>query len=372
MAEVALAHCPSYGTQDVEPVLEEVISGALGGDCGPVEGKRILVKPNLLAAREPSRAVTTHPAIVGAAIDYFRARGAVVCLGDSPGGAVRGVERVWHNTGMAEVAASRGVQLVNFEAGGWVERPVNGRMYAIAGALQDFDLIVSIAKFKTHVLTLLTGAVKNMFGCVPGFRKSALHLRNPRPGPMSRAIVDVFSLVRPWLNIMDAVWSMDRNGPSSGRVVLSGLLGASRDAVALDAVFAQLAGVSPARVPIISEAARRRLGEANLDRIEIRGGCLEDFSIHGFEVPSNWAFKFIPGPLVSALSGLLWVRPYIQKSVCTGCRVCADMCPAGAISFETGVGRVDHARCRSCLCCHEACPEGAVGVRMSRLARLIS
>jgi len=369
---VALARCPSYGPGDVALALEEVISGALGSECEPVEGKKVLLKPNLLAAREPARAVTTHPVVVGAAVDYFKSRGAVVCLGDSPGGAVRGVERVWENTGMAGVARSRGVRLVNFEAGGWVEKPVDGRQYAIAGTLEEFDLMVNIAKFKTHVLTLLTGAVKNTFGCVPGFHKSALHLKHPRPGAMSRAIVDVFSLVRPWLNIMDAVESMDRNGPSSGRVIATGLLGASRDAVALDAVFAELAGVPPARVPIISEAGKRRLGEADLERIEIRGGSLMDFNMRDFEVPSNWAFKFIPGVLTGALARFLWVRPAILGGLCTGCRICADMCPAGAISFEDGPGRVDPVRCRSCLCCHEACPEGAVEVKMSRLARLIS
>jgi ferredoxin len=221
-------------------------------------------------------------------------------------------------------------------------------------------------------LTLLTGAVKNTFGCVPGFHKSALHLKYPRPGAMSRAIVDVFSLVRPWLNIMDAVESMDGNGPSSGRVIATGLLGASRDAVALDAVFAALAGVAPAGAPVISEAGKRRLGEYKLERIAILGGSLGDFVIRGFEVPSNWAFKFIPGVLTCALTRFLWVRPAILDGLCTGCRVCADMCPAGAISFEDGSGRVDPARCGSCLCCHEVCPEGAVELGMSRLAKLIS
>jgi uncharacterized protein (DUF362 family)/Pyruvate/2-oxoacid:ferredoxin oxidoreductase delta subunit len=372
MAEVALTRCSSYDPDEVAPKLEEVIGSALGDGGGELEGRRVLLKPNLLAAREPGRAVTTHPAVVGAAVDWFRARGAVVSIGDSPGGAVRGVERVYENTGMAEVSRSKRVDLVNFEAGGWAEKSVGDREYAIAGSLDRFDLIVSMAKFKTHVLTLLTGSIKNTFGCVPGFHKSALHLKHPRPGPMSKAIVDVFSIVSPWLNIMDAVESMDRNGPSSGRVVRTGVLGASRDAVALDSVFASLAGVRPSRVPVIAEAARRGLGEAGLDRIDILGGSLEELGWDGFEVPSNWAFKLIPDSLGSALARFLWVRPRILAGACTGCRHCADMCPADAISFDGGVGAVDPELCRSCLCCHEACPEGAVEVSMSRLAKLVS
>lgn len=371
MARVALTHCASYSLPEVERGLREVITGALGGNGPSLDGKRVLIKPNLLAAREPERCVTTHPAVVGAAVDYFRERGAVVSVGDSPGGAVRGVERVWKNTGMLAMAESRGVDLVNFEAGGWRERPVGQRTYAIARALESFDLIVSVAKFKTHVLTLLTGSVKNTFGCVPGLHKPALHLKHPRPNAMSKVIVDVFSLVRPWLNIIDAVESMDRGGPSSGRVVKTGLLGASSDAVALDTVFAALVGLDPMKVPVIREAAGRGLGEAAIERIDIAGGRLEEFGVTGFEIPSNWAFGLIPGILGSALTRFLWVRPSIQKEVCTGCRLCADMCPAGAISFDTGAGTVNAGLCKSCLCCHEACPEGAVEVKMSRLARLV-
>ena len=249
---------------------------------------------------------------------------------------------------------------------------MNGRRYALTRVLEDFDLIVSVAKFKTHVLTLLTGCVKNAFGCVPGFHKSALHLEYPRPRAMSRAIVDVFALVRPWLNIVDAVYSMDRNGPSSGRVVGTGIIGASADAVALDSVLARLAGVDPLKVPVIREAWRRGLGEARLEDIDLMGGSVEEFEMKGFEVPSNWAFMLIPGLTGKLVRRFLWVRPSILEGVCTACRLCADMCPAGAISFDAGVGIVERSRCTSCLCCHEACPEGAVRVEMSRLARLVA
>ena len=372
MAEVTLAHCASYDPVEVGESLKDVLSRLPAVGAEALQGRRVLIKPNLLAAREPGRGVTTHPAVVGAAVDFLRERGADVCVGDSPGGAVRGVERVWENTGMAALSRSKGVDLVNFEAGGWTERSVEGRTYAVARVLDGIDLIVNAAKFKTHVLTLLTGAVKNTFGCVPGFHKSALHLKYPRPKAMSRAIVDVFSLIRPWLSIMDAVESMDRNGPSSGRVVKTGLIGASMDAVALDSVFARLAGVDPLKVPVISEARGRGLGEARLDAMGIQGETLEEYALADFEVPSNWAFMLLPGMLAKLVRKFVWVRPRILEEVCTGCRLCSDMCPAGAIDFESGAAVVNAKMCTSCLCCHEACPEGAVAVEMSRTAKLFT
>jgi uncharacterized protein (DUF362 family)/NAD-dependent dihydropyrimidine dehydrogenase PreA subunit len=370
-ARVAIARCAAYGEREVADRIGELLS-ALPVERDALRGKRVLVKPNLLAARHPARGVTTHPSVVGAVIDYMRDSGAAVSLGDSPGGAVRGVARVYDTTGMSALAASRGIELVNFEAAGWQEREVDGAAYTVTSALRGFDLIVNTAKFKTHMLTLLTGAVKNTFGCVPGFHKSALHLKHPSPAAMSRAIVDVFSLVRPWLSIMDAVDSMDRNGPSSGRVLRTGLLGASFDAVALDSVFAALIGLGPLRLPVLKEAYMRGLGEADPGFIEIAGGSLEEMRIDGFEVPSNAAFTLVPGVLGKILRPFLWVRPRIEPDRCTGCRRCADMCPAGAISFSAGRGEVDRRKCTSCLCCHEACPEGAVEVEMSRMARMVA
>jgi NAD-dependent dihydropyrimidine dehydrogenase PreA subunit len=262
--------------------------------------------------------------------------------------------------------------MVNFDAGGWVLKSVGGRPYAIAKAVTDFDRIVNLPKFKTHILTVLTAGIKNMFGCVPGFRKSSLHLANPRPDSMSKVIVDVFSLVKPWVTLVDAVDAMEGNGPSSGNVRHLGFIAAGTDCVALDTILARIVGIDPRRVPTTREACKRGLGEGAIERITLPGAGVEDVRVRGFAVPSNWKFFLIPGGLSRVLRKIVWVKPEIKTDECTGCGECESMCPADAISLGCGKAMIDHARCTSCLCCHEACTVGAVDAKLSRLARLIA
>jgi uncharacterized protein (DUF362 family)/Pyruvate/2-oxoacid:ferredoxin oxidoreductase delta subunit len=372
VAVVLLERCQSYSLDTLRPAVERVLSAAIGDEPGGLSGERVLLKPNLLSAKEPARCITTHPSVVEAVIDCLEARGAKVHVGDSPAGAVRGVKRVWENTGMMELCERRGVELVNFEAGGWVSRSTNGRSYEIAASVLEFDRIVNIPKLKTHILTLLTGSIKNMFGCVPGFRKSALHLKYPSPTAMSRALVDVFSLVRPWVTVVDAVDVMEGNGPSSGRKRHLGLIAAGRDCIALDTVLARLLGIDPMRVPTTAEAYRRGLGEADPDRITVDGPGADELATDGFMVPANWKFFLVPGVLGKLAARLVWVRPRPKWGECTGCGECEAICAAAAIRLEAGKPVVDENRCTSCLCCIEACAFGAIEARISWFARFLA
>lgn len=367
-----LKKCSSYDPAEVKRAVHQSLSGLLEEGDGSLSGQRILLKPNLAAARRPERCVTTHPEIVGAAIDFFRERGCAVGVGDSPAGALRGVGRVWENTGMRAVCEARGASLVNLEAAGWVERAVGKRTYRISRALLDFDRVVSLPKFKTHVLTLITGAVKNMYGCVPGFGKSQLHVANPKPPAMSRVLVDVFSLAAPWLSVVDAVEAMEGNGPSSGQVRRLGFVAASRDAVALDAILAELVGIDPMKVPTTREATRRGLLKVGHGGIDVTGTPRSDLGVGDFKVPANWRFFLIPDLLARAVGKWFWVKPVVIGDRCTGCGECAGICAASAVMVEDGRARVSPEECVSCLCCIEACPTGALEPQISKLARLLT
>ncbi|HVP57582.1 MAG TPA: DUF362 domain-containing protein [bacterium] len=371
MAKVSLKRC-SYEPSEARRAVAAALASALGEKAAALRGKRILLKPNLAIAWSPDRAATTHPEIVGAAIDYLRSAGAEVSVGDSPAGAVRGVKRVWDATGMTQMCEARGATLVNFEAGGWVECSVDGRTYRIAKAILDFDHVISLPKFKTHVLTLITGAVKNTFGWVPGLDKSRFHLYNPRPAAMSKILADVFSIAAPVATLVDAVDAMEGNGPSSGRVRHLGFIAAGGDAVALDAVLADLVGIEPMKVPTTREAWRRGLGEGRLDHIDLEGDNPGDFTVGGFDVPTNWQFSLVPNALVRALARWFWVRPVVNATSCVGCGDCVRGCPASAIGLDGGKAVVTYAKCVACLCCIEVCPAGAIDALKSTLARLVT
>ena len=370
-ATVAMARCATYEPGDVSRAVGEVL-GHLGGMSRFISpGEKVLLKPNLLSAKEPERAITTHPAVIEAVIKEVREAGGEPSMGDSPGGALRGIERLWRNTGLKDLSERTGTPLINFEASGSSEVAGELRSYMIARAVLDADAIIGLPKMKTHVLTLYTGCIKNMFGVIPGFGKSRLHSTAPRPVPFSRHLVDVYSLVRPRLHIMDAVVAMEGNGPSGGSPRTVGAIIGGSDPVAVDTVVAGMMGYRDGQVSTIRFAAKKGLGTARREDIEIVGEDPANFDLEGFELPGTTMLNLIPGPIVKALRPWIWVYPEMSKE--RGCRaeacaLCVRSCPVDAIEMTETGPVVDRKKCVECLCCHEVCPEDAVEVRLSWLA----
>lgn len=257
---VHIERCPDYSEERLRSSLRRGLD-AVGGLAELIRpGWRVLIKPNLLSARPPDRAVTTHPSLVGIVIEEVKRCGGIPLVGDSPGGALRGVSRVWRNTGMEEVCKKNSVALVGFEASGSYAKSVNGNTYSISKTVCDVDFVINLPKLKTHTLVVYTGAVKNMFGSVPGFAKGELHKRYPKPYEFAEVLVDIFSLTKPALSIMDGILSMEGHGPSSGTPRWLGVLLVSKDGVAMDTVACKLIGADPAEIPTNRVAAVRKLG----------------------------------------------------------------------------------------------------------------
>jgi uncharacterized protein (DUF362 family)/Pyruvate/2-oxoacid:ferredoxin oxidoreductase delta subunit len=363
---VALIRCRDYSAVDL--AVEQAID-ALGGWQKFVRpGQTVLIKPNLLTRAAPEKAKTTHPEVVRAVIRAVRAQGSNPVVGDSPASVVS-LEKVWEETGIGAVCAAEGVPLLNFEKSGSVVVNQWGMAFNVARPVKDADVIISVPKVKTHILTLLTGAVKNMYGTIPGFQKTALHKQYPDVQAFGELLAAIYTATRPALVIADGIVGMEGEGPSAGEPVPLGFLAASADGAALDMALCAILGIRPQHVTYL--AALHRRGGLSLDAGSVAyvGEHPAALKPARFRVPSTLIGKMIPAGLVRVIRRWVWIRPSFDPALCIRCRQCVRACPAEALALagEQRVPELTFSRCIECCCCHEVCPVKAVSMRMSPL-----
>jgi uncharacterized protein (DUF362 family)/NAD-dependent dihydropyrimidine dehydrogenase PreA subunit len=324
-----------------------------------LEGKSVLAKTNMLGPWPGESGIITHPVFVKALVDALKERGALVQVGDNPG--VRGygrIEKVWKNTGLEELLEG---DLVNFAASPR-SVPIASRFLdstSISSQVLDCDILISVPKFKTHVSTIITGAVKNSFGFLVGGEKARMHAVAPRFRDFGELMVDIYQLRIPDLVIMDAITVMEGNGPSCEDIREENKMLAARNGIALDTVMAAMMGIDPAKVPLLTTAGERGLGPVRLDDIDVRGG-FEEFA--GFKQPSTLPRMAWTAPIQGLMFKLV-ARHALRADPgrCTACRTCEKSCPAGAIEVKK-TPQFDSGKCINCYCCYELCPEHAIAL----------
>ena len=374
---VSLVSCPDYA--GAEAALRRVLE-PIGGLDWVQPGMRVAVKLNLVTAMKPESAATTHPALAAALTKLLTERGASVVLGDSPGGPFNAayLNRVYAVCGLraaeeAGAALNRSfgqVELENPEAK--VLRRFTGTAW-----LTEADAVVDFCKLKSHGMMGFSGAVKTLFGSVPGTLKPEYHFRFPEYAVFADALVDLCAYWKPRLSIMDGVLAMEGNGPTAGKPRLLGALAASFDPYALDLVCAALVGMGREQVPTLEAAYRRGLAPASAEEVEIIGpfealqtADFENVAVHNsLRFAGSGRNPFLRG--FSAFAGhVLRSRPEPRTADCVGCGVCAGVCPAKAIAITDGKAQIDRGACIRCFCCQEFCPKGAMRVRRTAAARL--
>ncbi len=357
--------CPGYGPPARQAVRELMDSlGGMGRFVQP--GQQVILKPNLLTDRTPDEAVTTHPDVVAAVIELVRESGATPIVADSPANAAK-LTRVWERTGIGAICEQTGTTLLSLEEGGSRAITSGGYAFHIAKPLLDADVIINLPKAKTHVLTTLTAAVKNLYGAVPGYHKTQLHAAHPKPADFAKLLQEIHRCVTPALNLVDGIVGMEGDGPSGGRPVALGLLAASPDAYALDTVLCQLMGLPPRAVPYLN-------GAPGHPAPSTRYTTVGDHPIRPRRVrrPRTMAARMAPAWLGSFVARQLWVRPAFSTA-CVRCGRCIEACPTTALALPatTGVPELTDTRCIGCCCCHEVCPVKAIDMATGPLLRLL-
>ncbi len=368
-SQVSILKCSTYEPNEVMKTVRGSLE-LLGGIASFVKpGSSVLVKPNLLMAKAPECGITTHPEVVRAVVRILKENSCKVYIGDGPtvfGAQVRGVEEVYEATGMGGVAREEGVELVKFDKARW-----RGK-FPLTTWLDKCDYLVSLPKFKTHQMTTLTGGIKNLFGLVSDIYKKELHIRYFHAEEFARIMVDIYEQARPALTLVDGIIGLDGDGPgSSGRLRRNDFLMAGSDCVAIDAVLAEIMGISPTEVLATQEAGRRGLGESGISSISILGASLVEVKRNGFKLPTTAGARRIPGPIVKIAKSLIKFYPCVEEDNCIRCAACVKACPNQAIEMKKGPIVFNYSRCISCFCCQEACPSSAIKVRKNLFARMV-
>lgn len=322
------------------------------------ENKRVFVKPNMLSPRRPKEHVTTHPALVRAVCRELGVCKARVIVGDNHSGELRvRNETVAQQTGILD--ASQG----NFRNIGKSSRCVNdfskliGEL-PVSSEILDCDLLISLPKFKTHALTTITGAIKNMFGIVPGGMKSQLHFRFASPTDFAQILIDIYKIRPPDLTIMDAVVGMEGLGPGGGGLRSIGKIIASNNGAALDLIMARMMGIKPEKVLHLKYAIEQ--GLVKPDQIDITGdaGPIKKFRLPP-TFPSKGIFKYVYDKVIHGYH-IGWL-PCVNPGTCKICKSCVNVCPSRAMVDGGKLApKVEVKKCILCYCCIEICPYQAI------------
>ncbi len=382
--QVAIVKCPDYEQSAVDRAVRESIDllGGMGQFVQP--GQKVLLKANLLSATPPERGIVTHPAVVEAVVKLVQEAGGTPLIADSPGTSVPytevGLRRIYKASGLLEVAERTGAALnwdTSYEEVSHPEGFLVKRLEVIKPVLEA-DVVISMPKLKTHVLTTFTGATKNLFGVVPGLAKGIFHARMRNVTHFALMLLDITSLVKPSLVLMDAIVGMEGDGPSGGHLRDVGVILASRDSVALDAVATSMVGFDPLKVPTLREAAAHGLWTGKVGDIETLGASIAEVLVPDFHPPvsSPREYATLLNPFLTKHFGPLitnhfTLRPVPQRGRCVACGDCVAGCPQQVITIVDSLAVIDYNQCIRCYCCHEFCTEGAIDLERSWLGGLV-
>jgi len=267
-SKVALVRVhPQATAQAMLKKVKEAIEliGGVGNLCKRED--RILVKPNISS---PDGFECANPQVTLAVAKIFSESGCKVLIGEDPAIPIK-EEFAYTEYGLYELAKESGAEVVSLRHGPHIKVKVPGDGFfpeiEVSKIVQEVDFLVGVAAMKSANITTVTLGLKNMKGLVRPSWKRKFHCEG-----LNQGIVDLNLAVKPAFTIIDATFGKDL----SARVCYPvGLIIASKDPVAADAVCARIMGFDPEEVEHIRLAEKAGLGKLDPEDIEIRGEKIE-------------------------------------------------------------------------------------------------
>lgn len=331
---------------------------------------KVVIKPNLILAKNTSVPVTTHPLVIKAVARWLKEQGIHnITLAESSGGLYNAeyMKNIYNVCGMKQLEPDVklnmdfSAQTVNCPEG------FKNHSFHIITPICEADYIINICKLKTHAMTGYSGGIKNLFGTIPGLEKPQMHYLWPDIEDFSTMLLEVAQTVKPNLTIIDAIDAMEGNGPTGGTSHPLHMLLAARDMYTQDYFASKLMGLEPNDIVMIRQAAEN--GLATPDDITLVGDPVPE-NLTPFKVPDTKKLDFtdfLPGflqkPFTKIASKLLKSYPQLNKDLCIGCGKCAESCPAHIIEIKNQKAKFKKKGCISCFCCQEMCPIKAISVK---------
>jgi len=363
-----------YAPEQVRQSLRQIVSPLLT-NWGDLTGKKVLLKPNLLFCRSNEDPAAVHPELIVAVSEILTEAGASVTLLENPG--TQNVNTIIEKMNIASRLTELGVLFNDFTdyRTGTLSDQCCFRQLRIAREFESFDLVIDLAKAKTHAMMTLTLAVKNLFGLIDSADRIAWHLAVGSDfARFADLLLDLYLTVKPQISIIDGIIGMEGNGPGSGTPVNSGFLAASADALALDASVAQTLGTPLEQIVLFRQAKKR-----GLDFSFTNCGTLPALPPYKLPDPPGRLYAWgvwLPPFFKKQLRNLVGSRPVLAAAECISCGRCVRVCPPQSLKMKEknkkNVPVFNLNNCIRCYCCQEHCPKGAITTRPQLLSAFFS